>query len=506
MLIRQSKNSFIRCTPNYGYITNQLSRHDRTYDSYGADLLKTISRTPKDVDEIVHKLLSEYSNVDFETLKKDFMEFACSLADDHFVVMGETESELDKQDMSFSYSLDNPKTLSDDFYQQTNEKVVGNTRDFFLEEVQGRPLISNLQFELSSRCNERCIHCYIPNEKKNHGFDMPIEKVKSIIDEFSDMGGIHITLSGGEVFLHKGLKQIVEYCRKKDLKITLLSNLISMKDDDVLWIKNNNISLIQVSLYSMDAKIHDTITTVKGSWKKTKIAIEKLIAEDIPVQISCPIMKVNKEGYRRILEYARIMKIKAQTDYMLFAQTDLKNTNLAQRISIEDTAVVLRDIIKNDIKYYEETLAGKSYSEEYAINPERYLKQPVCGVGYDNCCVAANGDVYPCAGWQGYVLGNLYKQSLKEIWEDSKRVKTLRKITQASFPQCINCEAQDYCNRCLMRNYNESGGDMFAINKYFCQIAFLNKKLVEEEFGPEFERRERILEQRKKKKASGDLC
>ena len=33
---------------------------------------------------------------------------------------------------------------------------------------------------------------------------------------------------------------------------------------------------------------------------------------------------------------------------------------------------------------------------------------------------------------------------------------------------------------CLVRNYNESNGDMFKINKHFCEVAFLNKKIVEE--------------------------
>ena len=182
------------------------------------------------------------------------------------------------------------------------------------------------------------------------------------------------------------------------------------------------------------------------------------------------------------------------------AQADLNTDNLANRLSVEETADVLRDIIRNDIAYYEETLALKSYSEEYQFDPERFKKQPVCGVGYDNCCVAANGDVYPCAGWQDFVLGNVYKQSLQDIWENSERVKMLRKVTQASFPECLECEASDYCNRCLVRNYNESGGDMFAVNHHFCKIAFLNKQLVEEEFGQQFERKERILEQKLRRK------
>lgn len=480
MLIRQSKNSYIRTTDHYGYITNQLTRQDRCYDEAGADWLKEINREPQEIDDIVHRLLSLYADVDFDTLKADFMEFAESLAHNKFVVLGETTEELDAADPDFTYSIDNPNTLLDNFYQDTKEVVGENTTDFFLEEIQGRPLISALQFELSSRCNERCIHCYIPNEKKNHGFDMPFDKVKSILNEFAAMGGIHVTLSGGEAFLHKDLIKIARYCREKDLKISILSNLISLKDEQIAALKEINLSLIQVSLYSMDPEIHDYITTVKGSFERTKASIEKLVAADIPIQISCPIMKANRKGYDKVLDYAKSLKVKAQTDYIMMARSDLDTGNLANRLSLEETEELLREIIEHDIDYKESTLKQKPISDEIKFDRERYMKQPVCGVGYDNCCITANGDVYPCAGWQDYVLGNVYKQSLKEIWENSERAKELRKITQASFPQCIDCEARDYCARCLVRNYNESGGDMFAVNHHFCDVAFLNKRLVEE--------------------------
>lgn len=480
MLIRQSKNSFIRCTDKYGYINDQLTRQDRVYDEVGALFLKQIGRTPKNIDSIVSSLLHEFEDVSAEKLKKDFLVFAESLEKNRFVVTGETIEELENKDLSFSYSVDNPQMLIEDYTQQTKESISENTQDFFLEEVQGRPLISALQFELSSRCNERCIHCYIPNGKKDVGFDMPTVKVKSIIDEFAEMGGLHVTLSGGEAFLHNDLIDICEYCRGKDLKISILSNLISLKDEQIPKLKAINLSIIQTSLYSMNPDIHDRITMVKGSFKRTKDAIEKLVAADIPVQISCPLMKANKDGYRDVLEYAKNLKIKARTDYIMMAQADLNTKNLANRLSLAETEKVIRDILEYDLDYKQYTLAQKPRSEEIKFDKERFSHQPVCGVGYDNCCITVNGDVYPCAGWQNFVLGNVYQQSLKEIWEQSEKVNQLRKITQASFPQCLECEAYDFCSRCLVRNFNESNGDMFAIPKHFCDVAFLNMRLVKE--------------------------
>ena len=441
MLIRQSKNSYIRCTERYGYITNQLTRQDRVYNDSGAIFLKQISRKVTSIEEIVGNLATIYSDVDRKDLQQDFLDFAQDLEAAKFIVMGNTFEEVEQKDTSFTYSVEVPFTATDDFSQPTKDRVKENTQEFFLEEVQGRPLISSLQFELSSRCNERCIHCYIPNGKKNTGFDMPLAKVKGILDEFAEMGGIHVTLSGGEAFLHKDLLEICKYCREKDLKISILSNLISLKDEQIPVLKEVNLSLIQTSLYSMNPEIHDKITTVKGSFEKTKAAIEKLVAADIPVQISCPLMKANKDGYADVLKYAQKLKIKAQTDYIMMAQANLDTSNLANRLSLEETEKVLRDIFEYDLEYQAITLNLKPKDEERKFDKERFLKEPVCGVGYDNCCITANGDVYPCAGWQEYVLGNVYKQSLKEIWENSERVKYLRKITNASFPKCADCEA-----------------------------------------------------------------
>lgn len=483
MFVKQSKNSYIRCTEKYGYITNQLTYHDRVYNSTGSDYLRVLSRKPQNVENLIDILLKEYEDVSREELANDFLEFLNSLSLDNFIVMGENIEELDSKDLSFTYSIENPKTMAFTHNQETCEKVTENTQDFFLEEIQGRPLISSLQFELSSRCNERCIHCYIPNEKKNTGFDMPTRKVLSIIDEFADMGGIHVTLSGGEALLHKDIAEICRHSRSRDLEITILSNLINLKKSDIDVFKETNVSLIQTSLYSMNPEIHDYITTIKGSFVKTKAAIELLVQNDIPVQISCPVMKANKKDYIDIIKYAKSLKIKAQTDYIMMARADLSVDNLANRMSIKETEEFLRELIKEDTDYKEKILEQPPVSDYIKFDIDRFKKQPVCGVGYDNCCITANGDVYPCAGWQAYVLGNVYRQSLAEIWEKSERIVALRKITQESFPLCLECEARDYCAMCLVRNYNESGGNMIKLNKHFCDIAFLTKKIVEEYYG-----------------------
>ena len=479
MLLRQSKNTYIRIYDDgkLGYITNQLTRHDRTYDEGGADFLAQITRSPISVDRAVENLCLLYEDADKETICRDFLDFANDLEEHKFIVMGDDENELDTKDLEFSYQVDNPKTYAYDFTQNTNDKPSKTTQDFLMQHDIKKPRLAGLQFEVTSRCNERCIHCYIPNNKKNAGFDLSFEKFKFILDQYVDMGGICVTLSGGEALMNKDILKMIRYCREKDLQISLLTNLITLKDSQIPLLKEANLSLIQVSLYSMDAIIHDTITTVKGSFEKTKIAIEKLHDADIPVQISCPVMKANKDSYNDVMRYAESLKMKSQTDYVMMAQADLDTSNLANRLSLKETEKVVHDIVFYDADYENIILEQEPVS---SIPIEEYSEMPLCGAGVNDLCITVNGDVYPCAGWQSFVVGNIFRQSLKEIWEESPKLKEIRNVKNKNFPQCLLCEARDYCNMCLVRNYNESGGNMFKINQHFCDVAFLTKRLVED--------------------------
>ena len=479
--IRQSKNTFIRFVEERGYIINQMTRYDRVYNETGADFLRELSREPQTIDEIVDRLSALYGeSVSREKLTSDFTAFAEELVRLKFLVTGDTIEELKANDPDFSYAMENPKTLVDDFTQKASVPVSDITQDAMLDADKRTPHLRSLQFELTSRCNERCIHCYIPNAKKNSGGDMKYEQVCNIIDQFAEMGGLHVTLSGGEVFMHKDAIRIMQYCREKDMQISILSNLISLRDVQIPFIKAANVSIIQTSLYSMDPEIHDLITTVKGSQAKTKAAIEKLVAADIPVQISCPLMKANKDGYTEVLRYAQSLRCKAQTDYIMMAEANFDTSNLANRLSIEETEKVLRDIMEYDIDYRKMTEEVRPITDEIKFNLERFKKQPLCGAGINDCCITENGDVYPCAGWQAMVCGNINEKSLKEIWDNSPKFKEVRAVTNGDFPKCLECEARQFCAMCLVRNYNESNGDMYQINQHFCDVAFLTKRLYEE--------------------------
>lgn len=477
MLIKLSKNSYIRTRQGYGYIYNQLTKWDRLYTDSGRIFLNAISRECQEIDDLVLKLSVTFPDVEFNILKNDFLEFINDLEKNKYVVIGKNIEETEEKDIDFSYSLGNMKIQTADAIESETEKL-SDTMDLTLK--ASNPELISIQFELTGKCNERCVHCYIPNKEKDEGNELSLEKIKMIIEEFSDMGGLEVTLSGGEALLHSNFMEIVELCRKKDLVITILSNLIALTDNQIKKLKEYNVSLLQVSLYSMNPEHHDAITQVKGSFYRTISSIERLVKANVPVQISCPVMHANRKDYKDVILYAKKLNIKAQTDFIMMAQSNFDNQNLSNRISLNEIEYLLRDIFENDPEYSD--ISSDEYKKKIkdARDEEGFMVMPICNAGIDTLHILSNGNVIACSGWNNYTVGNLHKNSLKHIWTNSEGLKKIRKISQKDFPKCLDCESFMYCSRCLVRNFNESKGDMMALPEYFCEVAKLNKKIAEE--------------------------
>jgi putative radical SAM domain protein len=482
MKYRLNRNSFVRHIGNYGYVYSQLTKHDRSYDASGSVFLNALSRGPCEFNSIFEKVMSAFVDAPADEVRNDLREFLDDLIKDNYLTCGETSEECDKNELLFSYDMENSKTATFNYLQNKEDlERFRDTTELFFEEHHKTPRIHSCQIELTNRCNERCIHCYIPHELKNK--TLSTEIIFDVFEQLHEMGTLGLTLSGGEALCHPDICKILRKARELDFSINLLSNITLMSDEILECIKEINPSLVQTSLYSMIPEEHDKITQLKGSQQKTFHNLERLIEAQVPVQISCPTMKTNFRSYKQVLEWASAHRCKSQTDFIMMARTDFSTDNLDERLSLDETKELIRDMLVADVDYGE-------YLEDYKPDTdiEKIKEQPICGVGVDNICLAANGTYYPCSGWQGLPVGTV-KQRLKDVWENSPQLKMLRNIKKKSFPKCLSCEDKDFCAMCLVRNFNESGGDMMKINNHFCKVAKINKELVETNLKANFENR-----------------
>ncbi len=476
MLYRQKKDTYIRNYDGVGYITSTGIFNDRMVNESGTVFLCALNRKPQSLDELTDKIIKAFVDVDRETVKKDAEEFYEKLVEDGFIIKGETEEEMTEKDIGFTYNAVKPKTIREDF-TPTIQRADSNTQEFLEKHFKNKPHLTNFQIELTSRCNERCVHCYIPHDLKL--YDITEELYYSTLKQLSEMGALSVTLSGGECMCHPKFKEFLKAAKQYDFYVNILSNLTLLDDEIIQIMRDGNVSSIQTSLYSMIPEHHDAITTVKGSFFKTRDNILKVIENDLPIHVSCPTMKGNKDDYGDVMKWCHEHKIRAQTDYIMMAEYNHETSNLANRLSVEEAGKVISDIMADDVSYQQAILAPDFVKKCNAVsfNPERRL----CGVGISSCCMVANGNVYPCAGWQEMVLGNLQTDTLQNIWDNSEKIKWLRslKFKDMGNGECCKCDRAAFCAPCMVRNANESKtGNPLEINRHFCAIAAKNKEIV----------------------------
>ena len=389
-------------------------------------------------------------------IEEDAKAFFLELSQDGFILCDQEARIPDRLDY-FSYANRTTRAL----VEKGDPTEIPLTLDWGTEYR-----LTRIHVDVSGFCNEHCVHCYIPDKFKNKA--MLSEVFERILEQGRACNVLNITISGGEPMLNPNLLDFVKSCRRDNFSVNLLSNLTLLTDEMVAEFEKSPLLSVQTSLYSMAPDVHDSITNSRGSFVKTKRAIEVLYEHNIPMQINCPVMRQNKDSYQDVLDWAKSLNIEASSDYMLFGCFDGSRKNLQCRLDLSEVEEVIRH-----------EKQGQVQAKEHQYNPDS--NSSICPVCSSSICISHLGDVYPCEGWQSLILGNIMESPISQIWEESPTVHKLRNLSIQDFPKCQSCADKDFCSICLLRNVNESPNlDFNDVNPYFCEIARIKKLIAED--------------------------
>lgn len=431
----------------------------------GAILVEILGKSQMTVEQVANASIKRFVGVDFDVLAEDVYELFDLLVNRGFLVKIDENGVVTSSD----YSQNNVHQFSSSCGHQYMDI---STQAFFHQHFGNNPFPTCVHLEITSICNERCVHCYIPNEFKT-GI-MPFEMINGIVEQCKDLNILHVTLSGGEPLLHPDFVKVLSLCKENDFSVNVLSNLTRLDEDVVSEMASNPLLGVQASLYSMNEVVHDAITGIKGSCKKTVDSILRLVDRHVPVQISCPIMKQNYASYTGVKEWGMKTGVPVSADYVIIGKCDGSNENLQCRLCREEIESVLVEDLRD-------SATRDALNEEVKINRLRSQDDFICGVCGSSMCIGVDGSVFPCAGWEGCVLGNINESTLKDIWYHSDKAIRLRNLKRKDFIKCNSCDSSDYCVLCLVRNANESKeSDPLEVNEFFCEVARLKKRIVEE--------------------------
>ncbi len=311
-----------------------------------------------------------------------------------------------------------------------------------------------VQFDLTYRCNERCVHCYLDHD--DHG-EMTTAEVKHVLDQLAAAGTLFLTLSGGELLLRKDFFELLTYACAKRFDVKIKTNALLIGEQEARRIRELGIRQVQISIYSHRAAVHDAITKVQGSLERSVAAIRFLKAQGLRVLIANVLMRQNAADYPGVQALAIELGVECTLDPTITPKMDGDTSILALRVPRTELLRVFTD---------RTLVSAPAIPPSAADIDQGSLDDVPCSAGHTSCYVSPYGDVFPCVQFP-LPSGNLREQRFDEIWGLSKQLEEVRAIRLRDLPTCSSCGFVSSCTRCPGLAYME--GNMRGPSSADCE-------------------------------------
>jgi radical SAM protein with 4Fe4S-binding SPASM domain len=330
-----------------------------------------------------------------------------------------------------------------------------------IESLSQKALDAGIPFgvhiDLTWRCNERCIHCYLDHED---AAELTLAELRGLLDRLADAGVFFLIFSGGEIFLRKDLEQIVAHARARSFDIKLKTNALLIGHEEAAWISRLGVHQVQVSIYSHRPEIHDAITKVRGSLERSLRAIARLRGLGVRVVIACVLMKQNAGDYEGVQRLAADLGVEFTLDPTITPHLDDYHSLRELNIGRDELASL----------FHNQALTGNA--DICAPPPpvdDDVLDSSPCSAGHTSCYVSPHGDVWPCVQFP-IVCGNVRDSDFLDIWNDSPQLHEVRGIRARHLTTCSACGHVGTCTRCPGLAYME--GSMYGPSSADCEKSF----------------------------------
>lgn len=310
------------------------------------------------------------------------------------------------------------------------------------------PQLTHLFFELTNKCNLRCIHCGSSCKASNDELldkDMIIKCLDEVADQY-EPSAIMVCLSGGEPLLYPHLIEIIGYARKRGFLVGMTTNGTLISNDFSKQLSEAGINTIAISIDG-DEAIHDSFRDINGCFQKAIEGARNLKDNNIFVQAITVVNKLNVEKLDDI--YSIVMQNG-------FDSWRLVNIDPIGRAA--DKRELLLD--SNELKYLFSYIKGKRLESEnrlhisygcshyVGIDFEKEIRDFYfqCSAGLNVGSVLVNGDIVACIDIErrvDLVQGNIYRDNFIDIWENKFDIFRLNRAETSCV--CKECDEKEYC-------------------------------------------------------------
>lgn len=291
-----------------------------------------------------------------------------------------------------------------------------------------------IQLETINKCNARCAMCAIEEwtrENKYMNDDLFAKIANELISYAEVIERISIFL-GGEALLDKKLEQRIFNLLKNGIKNIYFTTNGSLLDKDrAKSILESGVTQVDISIDSLKKEIYEKIRVNLNFDSTLKNVLNFIALRDsgnykTRIRIRITEMLCNREDMQSMEEFWK----------------GVLNLNKGDRVYAKrlNTKFVDTNVSASNARF----IGMEDYAKDFerAIN---YNTLP-CYALWNTAVILSDGRVGMCCVDMGrnVIFGDLKKQSLKEVWQDSKTLLNMRerhlKYGRGSYDVCKNCD------------------------------------------------------------------
>ncbi len=281
---------------------------------------------------------------------------------------------------------------------------------------------------VNKRCNLRCKMC---NCWRVKDVELPasvwIKTLKSLKEL---VGTFLINFSGGEPLLKKDFFEIVKFCQKEGILVGITTNGLLLNKEMVNRIVDHEVFSVNISIDSMEDKVHDGLRGKPGLLAKIKNNINYLKEYknkeriDLKIILKSIVCAENIHGLDKIVEYAKEEELTGVNFQPIFDFSEESKGMLNLDYTLFE--IMIKRLISMKANGYhilntkENILQWPDYFKKKI--PQRYFP---CTVPLRNFIILPNGNIVLCGFLENTIIGNIKDDDIGKLWY-SKKTKELR--------------------------------------------------------------------------------
>ncbi len=303
----------------------------------------------------------------------------------------------------------------------------------------------NLILELTTACNLRCAHCYVPAGEPRQN-ELGTEEWVSLIRSAASYA-VRVVLTGGEPLIHPGLLDILAEAKKHRMAVRILTNgtLLAERIEELSDLLDPRIDSFQVSIDGTK-EVHDAIRG-EGTFDKAMAGMRAAMERGYAVDVAYTVIPENRDAALSL--YRSLKGIPVRSFRVAWGVSVGRLEHSVSFSSFLD----LVEALKHESESVGIPVAYESRSE-LPVTPDSVY---TCPAGVSQVFISSTGDVYPCPLFRfpEFHMGNVRSSDLLSIWREGEWHRLRRNLSGtpcASCPLFLSCRGG-----CPARAYLVSG-------------------------------------------------